>query len=154
MIGWSKRDPLGRPLHPWEEITLDQLSPQAQKLIAKMARTAANDFFGEMQETFWEAVRTDLGKQIQEAVNAPQTPRQGAPGPDYGISCSFCNNAYDGTAEMRPWESGWAHVYPESVDRYGCPGIYETPATFSTISIDDMPPLLDTLPEQKTESPE
>lgn len=37
-------------MHPWQEVTLDQLSPLAQRLISKMARSAAKDYFAERQE--------------------------------------------------------------------------------------------------------
>ena len=76
---WVKKDRLGRPLHPWEEITLDQLTPEAQKLIQKMARVSARDFFEEVKEEWTEAWSTDIGRRVTEAMNAAQTGAQGAP---------------------------------------------------------------------------
>lgn len=67
---WVKKDPLGRPLHPWEEITLDQLSPEARKLIQKMARVSARDFFDEVKEEWTEAWSIDIGRRVSKAVEA------------------------------------------------------------------------------------
>ena len=51
-----KRDPLGRPVHPWEIVTQDQLSPEARALIAKMARAAVRDYLEEQREQSAAAV--------------------------------------------------------------------------------------------------
>jgi hypothetical protein len=48
-INWMKRDAFGRMQHPWELVTLDQLSPEARQLICKMARAAAKDYFEDMR---------------------------------------------------------------------------------------------------------
>ena len=87
MIGWQKRDRLGRPLHPWEVVTLDQLEPQARALIMKMARVCAQDFFEEQREeaaeerkVMWEALSTEAGRRVQEALDAlTRFPHQTSP---------------------------------------------------------------------------
>jgi hypothetical protein len=68
MIGWEKRDPLGRPLHPWETLTLDQLEEPARLLITKMARLAARDFHDEVKNELWESVSIELGRRLAEAL--------------------------------------------------------------------------------------
>ena len=68
MIGWEKRDPLGRPLHPWELVTLDQLEEPARLLITKMARLAARDVHDEIRNELWEAVSIELGRRVQEGL--------------------------------------------------------------------------------------
>jgi hypothetical protein len=45
-----KRGPDGQFDHPWQLVTMDQLSPQARQLIAKMARAAARDYFDQLRE--------------------------------------------------------------------------------------------------------
>lgn len=52
-----RRNAQGQIVHPWEEVTLDQLSPLAQRLIAKMARSAAKDYFEGRQEGEREALQ-------------------------------------------------------------------------------------------------
>lgn len=59
-VGWVKRDVLGRPLHDWEIVTLDQLTPHARQLITKMARVAARDFYEEMREEWLDLVRAEV----------------------------------------------------------------------------------------------
>lgn len=90
MIGWQKRDRLGRPMHPWEVVTLDQLEPQARLLIIKQARLAARDFFEEQREEAAEerriereALSIDVGRRVQEAL-APLAnfPRQSGATPE------------------------------------------------------------------------
>lgn len=75
MIGWSKRDPLGRPIHPYEVVTLDQLSEHARLLIMKMARVAAQDFFEERATELredarvqHEALTIEVGHRVKEAL--------------------------------------------------------------------------------------
>lgn len=68
MVGWQKRDKLGRPMHPWEVVTLDQLEDPARLLIIKQARLAARDFHDEVKNELWESVSTELGKRIQEGL--------------------------------------------------------------------------------------
>lgn len=67
-----KRDKLGRPLHPWEIVTLDQLSEDARLLITKMARVAARDFFEECREEWRETLRTDLKVALTEIEQKAQ----------------------------------------------------------------------------------
>lgn len=115
---WVKRDVLGRPLHPWEEITLDQLTPEARKLIQKMARVCARDFYDETRETFEASLRAELQDYVDAAVmratNKPAGP------------CLLCGNVWDGMLDWRPYRDGWAHVYPESAQLIGCPGVMKT----------------------------
>lgn len=66
---WIKKNPLGRDILPWEEITLDQLSPELRRIIAKAARASAKDFYEETRETLWEALSGELGKRVNEAIN-------------------------------------------------------------------------------------
>lgn len=79
MIGWQKRDRLGRPMHPWEVVTLDQLEPHARLLIIKQARLAARDFFEEQREEAAEerrvereALSIEVGHRVQEALRPLQ----------------------------------------------------------------------------------
>lgn len=60
-----RRDKLGRPLHPWELVTLDQLSEEARLLIQKMARVCARDFFEEQREGWREELRAELLREIE-----------------------------------------------------------------------------------------
>lgn len=84
MIGWQKRDPLGRPMHPWEVLTLDQLEDTARLLIIKQARLAARDFFEDQQEelrdqlkTIQEALSIDVGQRVAQALDPlARFPRQ------------------------------------------------------------------------------
>lgn len=69
MIGWERRNASGLRRVPWQELTLDRLEEETRQVVAKVARSAARDFFEEMQETFWEAVRTDLGRQVQQTAD-------------------------------------------------------------------------------------
>jgi hypothetical protein len=67
------RDPLGRPLHPWEEVTLDQLSLHARLLIAKMARVSARDFYEERAEQL-RSLAADSERRLAEQLRAQLTP--------------------------------------------------------------------------------
>lgn len=67
-----KRDKLGRPLHPWEIVTLDQLSEDARLLITKMSRVAARDFYEERREEWREQLRTDLKVAIEQIEGRAQ----------------------------------------------------------------------------------
>ena len=54
-INFMKKDHLGRPMHPWEAVTLDQLTPEAAvkyagELAAFEARNAREDAAMEMQQ--------------------------------------------------------------------------------------------------------
>lgn len=60
-----KRDKLGRPLHPWEIVTLDQLSEPARLLITKMARVAARDFFEQQREEWLETMAAEMPHAIE-----------------------------------------------------------------------------------------
>lgn len=59
------KDKLGRPLHPWEEVTLDQLSTEARLLIQKMARVAAKDHFEETRENSLALLDRSLEKHAE-----------------------------------------------------------------------------------------
>lgn len=71
-------DQLGRPLHPWEMVTLDQLSPDARRLIQKMARVCARDFFEEQREAWLEILRQELDEKIRQSERRARA-RQSAP---------------------------------------------------------------------------
>lgn len=59
---------MGRPLHPWEIVTLDQLSEPARLLITKMARKAAQDFFEEQRQEWLEKLRAEVDEQAEKAA--------------------------------------------------------------------------------------
>lgn len=63
-ISWVKRDRLGRPLHDWEQVTLDQLTEHARLLLTKMTRVAAQDFFEEQQAVVIEQFRAQLQQEL------------------------------------------------------------------------------------------
>lgn len=119
---WVKRDVLGRPLHPWEEITLDQLTPEAQKLIQKMARVCARDFFEEMREAYWESLSANLKLQIQEAFAAAQErPQEAAAGQLVG-DCMLCGLPHAGSVPIIRAGDSWAHKLPGDCHRPTVPG--------------------------------
>lgn len=76
---------MGRPLHPWEIVTLDQLSEPARLLITKMARIAARDFFEEQRSEWLDVLRAELPGALWASLegaeappvnpNAPEVPR-------------------------------------------------------------------------------
>lgn len=47
-----RKDALGRKMHPWELITMDQLPEEGRQLIAKIARAACRDHLEEMTENY------------------------------------------------------------------------------------------------------
>lgn len=108
---WTKKDPLGRPLHDWEQVTIDQLTPHARALVSKMARIAARDHFEEMREVFWEALRTDLGKDadaratlaVRRALRAQQDPG------DVVGDCLLCGQPRLAGQDVIRAGSSWCH---------------------------------------------
>lgn len=70
-----KKDPLGRPVHPWELVTQDQLSAEARALIAKMARAALKDHLAELEEQRREQepeqLRLVCGPKCADGVHIP-----------------------------------------------------------------------------------
>ena len=65
-----KKDKLGRPLHPWEEITLDQLAPETRLLIQKMARVSARDFYEDSAEKILADLAPKLRSMVKDQVAA------------------------------------------------------------------------------------
>lgn len=124
-LRWIKKNPWGRDIHPWEEITLDQLSPELRQLVTKMARVASRDFFEEVRETFWEAVSIELGKRIQDALAGVQGDPEAVSSPTlrHGL-CELCGQPDDGRVKTMPHRGGWGHAYPESLDAIGCAGVF------------------------------
>lgn len=111
---WIKKNPWGRDIHPWEEITLDQLSPELRQLVTKMARVASQDFFEEVRETFWEAVSIELGKRIQDALTGVQGAPGAAPEPLFEGGCRLCDGEYQLGMEVMPMGHGtWMHFRPQ-----------------------------------------
>jgi hypothetical protein len=53
---------------PWEELTMDRLSEDSRKLIAKMARATARDFFEDQREEWRAIIGADLDARVESAV--------------------------------------------------------------------------------------
>ena len=108
-----KKNPLGRPLHHWEEITLDQLSPTAQKLIAKMARASLRDYFEEEREAWQEARTTEIGARVAEqlapVLKALQNPAPVTPAHPLVGDCMLCGQPMTAGVRIIDAGSSWAH---------------------------------------------
>lgn len=97
------RDPLGRPLHHWEEVTLDQLSDQSRKLITKMARVAARDFLEGQREEFMEQIRAELATPHADAPPEPAAQPEG--------TCVLCHAELAAHTSWTAAGAGWVHTF-------------------------------------------
>jgi hypothetical protein len=69
MVGWERRTPDGQSMLPWQKLTLDRLEPETRQVVARVARSAAQDFFEEQAATYNEAWSIELGKRVQEGLD-------------------------------------------------------------------------------------
>lgn len=99
------RDPLGRPLHPWEEVTLNQLSPHAKQLIQKMARVCARDFYEEQAENLREAearIAERLRAELASPANCPMQFGCACPEDTCAAATTPCPNPHSGEERCAP----------------------------------------------------